>query len=140
MDLFVMLFRFGKFVDKPSKLAPFNFKPIGHENKVTIQSDNLIWTDTIYLKDYNVKSLSGLIHTKSRMQSHSGGTETKVKEIVSDIPPHTNQNIGIFQQKNHNIEIILPADSEKTHISVILYYKIDHFCPLKSNFHPFPAI
>ena len=28
--------------------------------------------------------------------SHSGGTETKVKEIVSDIPPHTNQNIGIF--------------------------------------------
>ena len=27
---------------------------------------------------------------------HSGGTETKVKEIVSDIPPHTNQNIGIF--------------------------------------------
>ena len=29
---------------------------------------------------------------------------------------------------------------EKTHISVILYYKIDHFCPLKSNFHPFPAI
>ena len=38
-----------------------------HENKVkTIQSDNLIWTDTIYLKDYNVKSLSCL-HTKSRM-------------------------------------------------------------------------
>ena len=28
--------------------------------------------------------------------THSGGTETKVKEIVSDIPPHTNQNIGIF--------------------------------------------
>ena len=28
--------------------------------------------------------------------AHSGGTETKVKEIVSDIPPHTNQNIGIF--------------------------------------------
>ena len=30
------------------------------------------------------------------MSPHSGGTETKVKEIVSDIPPHTNQNIGIF--------------------------------------------
>ena len=30
-----------------------------------------------------------------------------------------------------------PADLEKTHISVILYYKIDHFCPLKSNFHHF---
>ena len=29
-------------------------------------------------------------------KTHSGGTETKVKEIVSDIPPHTNQNIGIF--------------------------------------------
>ena len=28
-------------------------------------------------------------------KTHSGGTETKVKEIVSDIPPHTNQNIGI---------------------------------------------
>ena len=40
-------------------------------------------------------------HTKLRIEiyqgsAHSGGTETKVKEIVSDIPPHTNQNIGIF--------------------------------------------
>ena len=40
------------------------------------------------------------------------------------------------------IKIILFCQTlfEKTHISVILYYKIDHFCPLKSNFHPFPAI
>ena len=32
------------------------------------------------------------------------------------------------------------ADLEKTHIWVILYYKMYHFCPLKSNFHPFSAI
>ena len=32
----------------------------------------------------------------TKLLTHSGGTETKVKEIVSDIPPHTNQNIGIF--------------------------------------------
>ena len=37
-------------------------------------------------------------------------------------------------------KIIRGADLEKTYIGVILYYKIDHFCPLKSNFHPFLAI
>ena len=37
-------------------------------------------------------------------------------------------------------KIIRGADLEKTYIWVILYYKIDHFCPLKSNFHPFLAI
>ena len=33
---------------------------------------------------------------RDEKMAHSGGTETKVKEIVSDVPPHTNQNIGIF--------------------------------------------
>ena len=42
---------------------------------------------------------------------------------------------GINQQK-----IFCGAHLEKTHIWVILYYKIDHFCPLKRNFHPFPAL
>ena len=37
-------------------------------------------------------------------------------------------------------KIICGADLEKTYIWVILYYKIDHFCPLKINFHTFPAI
>ena len=37
-------------------------------------------------------------------------------------------------------KIICGADLEKTYIWVILYYKIDHFCPLKSNFHTFLAI
>ena len=32
------------------------------------------------------------------------------------------------------------ANLEKTHIWVILYYKIYHFSPLKCNFHIFPAI
>ena len=45
--------------------------------------------------------------------SHIPRTGTQVKVFESDIPSHTNQNIGIFQQKNHNIEIILPADLEK---------------------------
>ena len=38
------------------------------------------------------------------------------------------------------INLFSQALFEKTHISVILYYKIDHFCPLKSNFHSFSAI
>ena len=46
----------------------------------------------------------------------------------------------IMWNKTPNFEGKKPADFEKTHISVILYYKIDHFCPLKSNFHPFSAI
>ena len=42
----------------------------------------------------NVETKSSSIVKNNK--THSGGTETKVKEIVSDIPPHTNQNIGIF--------------------------------------------
>ena len=41
--------------------------------------------------------------------------------------------IPIFDEKKQ-------AHLEKTHIWVILCYKIDHFCPLKSNFHSFSAI
>ena len=41
--------------------------------------------------------------------------------------------IPIFDEKKQ-------AHLEKTHIWVILCYKIDHFCPLKSNFHPFSVI
>ena len=33
---------------------------------------------------------------KSLYYTHIPRTETKVKKIVSDIPSHTNQNIGIF--------------------------------------------
>ena len=55
--------------------------------------------------------------------------------------PHINyESRAIMWYKIPNFEANKPADLEKTHISVILYYKIDHFCPLKSNFHPFPAI
>ena len=46
----------------------------------------------------------------------------------------------IMWYKTPNFEWKKQADFEKTHISVILYYKIDHFCPLKSNFHSFSAI
>ena len=46
----------------------------------------------------------------------------------------------IMWYKTPNFEGKKPADFEETYISVILYYKIDHFCPLKSNFQPFPAI
>ena len=55
--------------------------------------------------------------------------------------PHMNyESRTIMWYKTPNFEGKKPADFEKTHISVILYYKIDHFCPLKSSFHPFPAI
>ena len=46
----------------------------------------------------------------------------------------------IMWYKTPNFEWKKQANFEKTHISVILYYKIDHFCPLKSNFHSFSAI
>ena len=42
---------------------------------------------------------------------------------------------GINQQK-----IFCGAHLDKTYIWVILYFKIDHFSPLKRNFHPFPAL
>ena len=55
--------------------------------------------------------------------------------------PHINyESRTIMWYKIPNFEGKKPADFEKTHISVILYYKIDHFCPLKSNFHSFSAI
>ena len=62
----------------------------------------------------------------------------KKNEIVK---PHINyESRAIMWYKISNFEAKKPADLEKTHISVILYYKIDHFCPLKSNFHSFSAI
>ena len=55
--------------------------------------------------------------------------------------PHINyESRTIVWYKTPNFEGKKQADLEKTHISVILYHKIDHFCPLKSNFHPFSAI
>ena len=55
--------------------------------------------------------------------------------------PHINyESRTIMWYKTPNFEWKKQADFEKTHISVILYYKIDHFCPLKSNFHSFSAI
>ena len=55
--------------------------------------------------------------------------------------PHINyESRTIMWYKTPNFQWKKQADFEKTHISVILYYKIDHFCPLKTNFHPFSII
>ena len=35
------------------------------------------------------------IYEDNPLGTHIPRTETQVKKIVSDIPPHTNQNIGI---------------------------------------------
>ena len=50
---------------------------------------------TVGMRNSGAKSCKNIAGNWQSL-AHSGGTETKVKEIVSDIPPHTNQNIGIF--------------------------------------------
>ena len=75
----------------------------------------------------------------SKYLAHSGRMVqyTKKNELAK---LHINyESRAIMWYKIPNFEAKKPADLEKTHISVILYYKIDHFCSLKSNFHSFSA-
>ena len=46
----------------------------------------------------------------------------------------------IWSYENIKINLFFRALIEKTHILVIPYCKIDHFCPLISSFHPFFGI
>ena len=82
----------------------------------------------------------GAFNSNLHTLSHRGRMVryTKKNELAK---PHINyESRAIMWYKIPNFEAKKPADLEKTHISVILYYKIDHFCPLKSNFHSFSAI
>ena len=71
---------------------------------------------------------------------HLALTENGLKFFVPTDPTNNYENTYIGWYEIITINLFSQALFEKTHISVILYYKIDHFCPLKSNFHTFPAI
>ena len=78
---------------------------------------------------------------KSVVKTHTAAEWFGILKKNELAKPHINyESRAIMWYKIINFDEKKPADLEKTHISVILYYKIDHFCPLKSNFHPFPAI
>ena len=77
---------------------------------------------------------------KNRCSAHLPLTDDRWKFFVPTNPTHNYENIYIWWHEIIKINLVSQALFEKTHFSVILYYKIDHFCPLKSNFHPFPAI
>ena len=64
-------------------------------------------------------------------------TEIKMKFFDWTYPTKNYVNTYIWWYKNININLFSQLFFEKTHTSVILYFKIDNFCPLKSNFHPF---
>ena len=72
--------------------------------------------------------------------AHLALTENGLKFFVPMDPTNNYENTYIWWYEIIKINLFCQTLFEKTHISVILYYKIDHFCPLKSNFHPFPAI
>ena len=87
----------------------------------------------LWISRLNFKHLRLNIHTSAeRYGIH------KKNELAK--PRINYESRTIMWYKTPNFEWKKQADFEKTHISVILYYKIDHFCPLKSNFHSFSAI
>ena len=75
-----------------------------------------------------------------RYLPHLPLTENRLKFFVPSNPTNNYENIYIWWHEIIKINLVSQALFEKTHFSVILYYKIDHFCPLKINFHTFPAI
>ena len=77
--------------------------------------------------------LSNNVHTSAEWFSRHKKNELAKMHINHESRTIMWYNIPNFDEKKQ-------ADLEKTHIWVISYYKIYHFCPLKSNFHPFPAI
>ena len=76
----------------------------------------------------------------TRDLSHLALTENGLKFFDRTDLTNDYENTYIWWYEIIKINLFSQPLFEKTHISVILYYKIDHFCPLKSNFHPFPAI
>ena len=64
-------------------------------------------------------------------------TEIKMKFFDQTYPTKNYVNTYIWWYENINTNLFSQPFFEKTHTSVILYFKIDNFCPLKSNFHPF---
>ena len=71
---------------------------------------------------------------------HLAPTENRLKFFDRTDPTNNYENTYIWWYETIKINWFCQTLFEKTHFSVILYYKIGHFCPLKSNFHTFPAI
>ena len=74
------------------------------------------------------------------LAAHIVLTEIKMKFFDRTDLTNNYENTYIWWYEIIKIILFCQTLFEKTHISVILYYKIDHFCPLKSNFHSFSAI
>ena len=77
--------------------------------------------------------LSNNVHTSAEWFSRHKKNELAKMHINHESRTIMWYNIPNFDEKKQ-------ADLENTHIWVILYYKTDYFCPLKSNFHQFSVI
>ena len=69
--------------------------------------------------------------------THLPLTENRLKFFVPSNPTNNYENIYIWWHEIIKINLVSQALFEKTHFSVILYYKIDHFCPLNAIFTHF---
>ena len=99
---------------------------------------NISWTDQND-KQLFFNSLNYIL-TQPTLYTHLALTENRLKFFVPSNPTNNYENIYIWWHEIIKINLVSQALFEKTHFSVILYYKIDHICPLKINFHTFPAI
>ena len=64
-------------------------------------------------------------------------TDDRWKFFVPTNPTHNYENIYIWWHEIIKINLVSQALFEKTYFSVILYYKIDHFCSLNAIFTHF---
>ena len=72
--------------------------------------------------------------------THLPLTENRLKFFDRTNPTNNYESTYIWWYEIIKIILFCQTLFEKTHISVILYYKIDQFCPLKSSFHQFFGI
>ena len=87
--------------------------------------------------DYTQRYHNVLIIWKKFKISHLPLTENRLKFFVPSNPTNNYENIYIWWHEIIKINLVSQALFEKTHFSVILYYKIDHFCPLNAIFTHF---
>ena len=78
-----------------------------------------------------------LFEFQTKGSTHLPLTENRLKFFVPSNPTNNYENIYIWWHEIIKINLVSQALFEKTHFSVILYYKIDHFCPLNAIFTHF---
>ena len=97
--------------------------------------------DTDTFPNYTCKlHLPILIFNICVLVSHLALTENRLKFFDQTDPTNNYENTYIWWYEIIKIILFCQTLFEKTHISVILYNKIDQFCPLKSSFHQFFGI